>query len=95
MAKIKQNKKKFLIIEMTKTETLEVWGKFGDAGICDICNNIPEKGFYVAVLNDYLCPKCFDEWLKNAKRYKEDEYFEKMNFDDTIHRLKLKNLLEK
>lgn len=94
MAKIKQNKKNFMIIEMNKFEAFQIWGEFGGVGICDNCNDVPENGFYVAVLNQYLCPKCFSEWIKTAKKYKEDESYEKLHFQDTVHRLKLKNLLE-
>lgn len=94
MAKIKKNKKNFLVIEMTTIEALSIWSEFGGGGICDTCNEFPEKGFYVAVLNQYICPQCFAEWIKKAKNYKDDRSFEKLHFDDTVHRLKTLSLWE-
>lgn len=94
MAKQKKNRKNFLVIEMTREEMLATWSEFGGAGVCDRCNEMPEKGFYVAVLNDILCPVCFDDFLKTAKNYKEDRSFEKIHFNDTVHRLKSLNLWE-
>lgn len=94
MAKIKKNKKNFLIIEMSMFEALGIWSEFDGVGMCDTCNDIPEKGFYVAVLNRYICPHCFAEWVKKAKNYKDDRSFEKIHFDDTVHRLKTLDLWE-
>lgn len=94
MAKIKNNKKNFLVIQMTQQEAVLIWGRFGGCGICDLCNKVPEYGFFVAVLNEYLCPDCFNDWIKRAKNYKEDKHFEKLNFDDTVHRLKSNNYWE-
>lgn len=47
---------------------------------CDECLSTPLYGYYVAVLNRWLCPKCFNHWLKNATRYQEDAWVEERNY---------------
>lgn len=47
---------------MTGKEAREIWGKYGGAGICDRCNNFQKDDqncYYVAVLNYFMCQKCF------------------------------------
>lgn len=44
----------------------------GGLGICDFCSEIVETGFLVPVLNEWLCPTCFEEWNGRAKFYPED-----------------------
>ena len=66
-------------------------------GICDKCGEYQDHihyCYYVAVLNWFMCPKCFNEWLKRAKKYREDEAFEKIQYDNTVHRLKTFDLWE-
>ena len=40
-----------------------------------------EKGYYIAVLNQWYCPKCYDEFCKRAKYYQEDTGTEKRNYE--------------
>lgn len=47
---------------------------------CDECLATLEYGYYVAVLNRWLCPKCFNHWLKSATRYPEDTWVEERNY---------------
>lgn len=86
MAKKIENKKGFLIIEMTVEEAINDC-MFGCAGeiICDGCNkyiNNPEDMiYYIAVLNMAFCKECLDEFLNRQEHYKEDEDVEKKNYN--------------
>lgn len=74
----KVNCGKFLVIETSLKECLD----WGGIGICDNCATPhPTKGYYVAVLNLWLCPKCYQEWKIRAKWYKEDEPIEIRNYN--------------
>lgn len=96
MAKIVKNKKGFKVIRLAKAEVLDLWGKYGGVGICERCNEIPESGgFYVAVLNQYLCERCFKDWLKKAEYYPEDEFFENRCFTEVQRRLQKLGYWEK
>lgn len=70
--------KKFLIIEADTTEMVD---NCGSMGICDYCGK-PHlgTGYYIAVLNQWYCPKCFEEWKARAKYYPEDAEVENRNF---------------
>lgn len=78
MAHKVNNSKGFLVAEVSLTECVE---KLGGYGICDSCNGTSEKGYYVAALNHWVCPKCYNEWMQRAKNYEEDKPIEKRNFD--------------
>lgn len=56
---------------------------------CDSCLATPEFGYYVAVLNMWFCPKCYEHWMTTATRYLEDSIVEERNY------LKYKTLLER
>ena len=49
--------KKFLIIECTARE---MYVACGSPGICDFCGEPSAGGYYIAVLNHWYCPKCFE-----------------------------------
>lgn len=38
-------------------------------------------GYYVAVLNRWFCPKCYNEWYEYATHYPEDARIENKNFE--------------
>ena len=78
MAKKVDNEKGFLVIEVSAAE---LSAKAGGYGICDYCNTPAEKGYYIAVLNQWYCPKCYDEFCKRAKYYPEDTGTEKRNYE--------------
>ncbi len=84
MAKQYKNKKNFLVIQLNFEEVLKIWGQYGGVGICDRCNKIEKKGYYVACLNEYFCESCFKQWLKSAVNYEEDRPFEKRYYKDTV-----------
>ncbi len=77
MAKIVDNSKGFKVIELTRSELAEI----GGIGICDRCNGTSNIGYYVAVLNCWLCNKCYNEWYRSATHYPEDMKIENRNFD--------------
>lgn len=66
MAKIIENEKGFKVIEIDSREML----KIGCGNICDHCNEIHwGKGYYVAVLNRWFCPACYEDWYQFATNY--------------------------
>jgi len=77
MAQQIQNPKGFKVISTTATECL----KWGGMAICDHCNNAASIGYFVAVLNHWVCPECFDKWLKRAVVYEEDKSYENKVFN--------------
>lgn len=84
MAKIVENNKGFKVIKLSLEDAeLLGFGIYGSgACLCARCNKpCVEDIYYIAVLNDTMCKDCYEEWVKNAKRYSEDAYFEESNFD--------------
>lgn len=81
MAKVFENKKGFLVMEVERNGLMDALKAYGYAGVCDMCLGKPEKGYYIAVLNMWVCEKCFKEWYLRAKRYEEDEAVERKNFE--------------
>lgn len=77
MAKIVSNKKGFKIIEMSTMEFLFIGGQ----AICDCCNEIMLKGFYIPVLNSAYCEEDFNRWIESAIRYNEDIPYELSKFE--------------
>lgn len=77
-----KNEKGFLILEVSRERMIERLDKYGCQGICDTCLCIPEIGYYVAVLNMWLCKDCFNEWYSDAERFKEDIYIEEKNYEN-------------
>ena len=69
---------KFLIIECTARE---LYVACGGLGICDSCGTPSGKGYYIAVLNQWFCPSCYEEWKSTAHYYPEDADIERKNFD--------------
>lgn len=81
MAKIKENKKGFKIIEISRAELVGRLAEYGCIGICDNCNSTSITGYYIAVLNQWFCQKCFYEWYNKAVNYPEDRNIEEKNFE--------------
>ena len=84
MAKIIENEKGFRLIEIGSEEMREIHPEMKGADwfpICDTCaRGGLEKGVYVAVLNRWLCPKCYEEWYSAGVRYPGDARIEEKNF---------------
>lgn len=82
MAKIYENEKGFKVIEVTAREML----KIGCGNICDHCGEQQlDNGYYVAVLNLWMCPTCFEMWYEDATNYatsnNDDDRVERKNFE--------------
>lgn len=77
MAQEKESSKGFKLIEASRTEMF----RLGSEGICDHCNGVAKDGVYVAVLNHWVCEKCFETWHSRAIFYEEDRKVEQRNFD--------------
>lgn len=75
------NNKGFLILEVSRERMLDRLERYGCLGCCDFCAVISEKGYYVAVLNQWLCKECFNEWYGSAERYSEDIPIEEKNYE--------------
>ena len=56
--------------------------------VCDDCLSSPDDGYYVAVLNRWLCPNCYKHWISSAKYYKEDAWVEEQNYNYYMKLLK-------
>lgn len=87
MAKIIENDKGFKVIEITAREMF----KIGCGNICDHCNETAETGYYVAVLNRWFCPACYEDWYKGATNYatehNADGWVESKNFASFVRLL--------
>ncbi len=77
MKEIKTDKG-FLVLEVKNEELAKATGQ--DCCVCDDCLEAVEVGYYVAVLNQWLCPKCYNSWIKRATRYTEDIPVEERNY---------------
>lgn len=76
MAEVVKNDKGFKVIHCSNTEIV----KLGGLGICDSCGEPDTHGYYIAVLNRWYCPKCYEDWYKHAINYPEDRHIEDKNF---------------
>lgn len=83
---------KFKVIKLTLSDLREVAGDYA-MGMCERCNKASFEGYYIAVLNRYYCPKCFNNWLRRATYYPEDKPFEDEFFNFWKTQLKNKELL--
>ena len=85
MAQQVKNDKGFLVIKATFREFATLgWGVTEEICVCDLCGNTIYKGdtcYYIAVLNQIMDEKCYNEWLIYANRYPEDIVIEQKNFN--------------
>lgn len=80
MAKIVQNDKNFKVLQLSYAEISRLTGNF--LPVCDRCNNPKvSQGYYVAVLNQWFCKKCYNSWYKDAVNYPEDREIENRNYE--------------
>lgn len=79
MASIVKSSKNFKIIHFTSQEMTRLTGNAYP--ICDNCAKAEQYGFYVAVLNQWFCQDCVDEWHERAKNYLQDREIENKNFE--------------
>lgn len=72
----------FLVLECTAGELTNAVGT--DICICDWCGRAyfpSDKGYYIAVLNQWYCKKCYKEWIERAVWYPEDADIQRKNFE--------------
>ena len=81
MAKEVTNEQGFRVLEITREELVGTLGKYGASGICDYCNKPSHTGYYIAVLNCWYCPTCYERWSRFAVRYSEDTPHEISNYN--------------
>lgn len=92
MAKIIENNKQFKVLSLSveDLDTLK-WGVLEDGvrgAVCAFCNDlVTEDIHYLAVINDTMCPKCFQSWVRTAVNYPSDRKIEEKNFNNTVRRL--------
>lgn len=82
---------KFLIIECTAKELMNAVGT--TFCICDYCGTakLPsDKGYYIAVFNQWYCERCYKEWTQRAEWYPEDADVERRNYEFYAPRLGVK-----
>lgn len=85
MAQKIENKKGFKVLKMGLDEINNI----GGLTICDFCGTPSLEGYYVAVLNQWLCQKCYNEWYLRAKHYPEDIAIENKNYTNMQNMLEL------
>ena len=79
MAKTIKNEKGFKIIKIGFFEMVGI--THNPDVVCDSCLNPKvNQGYYIAVLNQWFCKKCYEKWYKTAKYYEQDLLVEEKNF---------------
>ena len=86
MAQVIESDKDFKVIKMNLIELSETLGGFG---ICDHCNGQFFNGYYIAVLNHWVCEADYFKWHESAINYPEDRKIEERNFERTKQLLNL------
>lgn len=84
MATFVSNDKNFKVLKLSFNDRIFLgWGN-----ICMHCNKMfTYNMYYVAVLNDIMCKKCYEEWYKSAIKYPEDNDIESNIFNSIINKL--------
>lgn len=68
MANIKDNKKGFKVIQISRKELVEELGQYGAIGICDYCNETASTGYYIAmVLPEMLSSMVSSRYLLSGR----------------------------
>lgn len=73
-----RNEKQFKVIRVSRKRFETTTGQ--PRCVCDNCLQSPDIGYYVAVLNRWLCPQCFHSWYVSGINYPEDRRIEAKNF---------------
>lgn len=76
----------YTVLKMSLFECTSIFK--GGAGICDNCGLAVLEGYYVPVLNHYLCPKCYQDFTQRTPYYPEDAHFESYWLDYVSKRIK-------
>jgi len=81
MAKVVENKAGFKVIEVSRKELVEKLGHMGAVGICDYCARSPKNGYYIAVLDHWYCPECYNRFIRENQPVLADKWFEDNRFN--------------
>lgn len=73
----RNERNKFKVIKVSAAELCRA---IGSPGICDYCGKPHEEGYYIAVLNSWYCPNCYERFIKCRKWHIEDANIEDRNF---------------
>ena len=81
MVKVVENYKNFKVLKISREEMLNKLTRYGCLGICDSCVRPTSIGYYVAVINRWLCEDCYKDFIKTVDMYEEDKRIEERNYD--------------
>ena len=81
---VETTQKGFKVIPLTWKQALHLGGR----AICDGCNEIPQTGTYIPVLNSYYCPACYAAWHEPATFHPENQEPEQKIIDIIVDMLK-------
>lgn len=83
MATIIKNKKGFQVIQIGYFEMVGLTNN--PDPVCDNCLDAKvNQGYYIAVLNQWFCKKCYEQWYKTAIPNGQDLVIEMQNFNNYI-----------
>ena len=78
-AKLNYIKQGYSYIKCTADDCFD----WGGMAICDDCGERMQDDVYlIFILARAYCPKCFENWIKRAKRYEDDIYLQKQRHLD-------------
>lgn len=75
MANQQKNTKGLKVIKMRTTELIRI-----SPYSIGVCMKRVKTGYYVAVLNRYICEACYQKFIQRAKHYPEDDRIENRNY---------------
>lgn len=81
MAEIAENASGFKVLKISRAEIVEKLGPKGAIGVCDYCMKSPTMGYYVAVLDQWLCPECYQDFIAKNTPFPEDSHVESIMFN--------------
>lgn len=91
MAKIIEDAGGFKVLEVSRKELIEKIAHLGALGLCDYCMKSPSTGYYIAVLDQWLCPECYQDFLSRNVPCPEDSHYETMMFNAYCRAFNVKN----
>lgn len=65
MANIKDNKKGFKVIQISRKELVEELGQYGAIGICDYCNETASTGYYIGCAKSMVLPEMLSSMVSS------------------------------
>ena len=87
MAKKYENPKNHLVIKMSWREYVAITDGFGFCSCCST-QDFDHCGYYVALVDDWYCPTCYDAYMSGAVRSSVDLEKERQNYNRVMNALK-------